>query len=1115
MAGFENGALYKSDDLSRQREGLGPKALSIFDEKEYHSIASKVYEIRELLNIDPNYKLTEAEQRLLIDLKHKIPAMRSREAARIRDAAASLRVSGLPKRDIALETERLLKETIRYKHIQDALRRHIDHIIRDNKERVSQSVEKTESAKLETERTEQKSSEEKFSPEEYRKNLETKIPSFGKLVKLTRVFGRTDVILGDDYKKRSPKDIEADLVSLRDARVELENEMINVAGEEKKEAQIRDFVLPGLKILESKIEDARAERTRSLNKYEIDAWEIDMRGAVEYRELFVIRGKVELAITKAASLNEGIRLYKLLREAQDKLNLLKKSRLVRLPESLQGEGEKFFETQATQTTLVLEKVGERVFDLWKTELETKPEFIALEKALVSARSPGGSVSDIELQEKEINDAIVAILPNAQWTSLLPDIPDVQTRAEGHVQSIIDLVDKKTKDPDGKERSIRDRLREAKNERITAATDVEKRRLQGIVDQIEQLDYKDDEDFAKRAKLSDLEKMKRDLYAVRDELRKKNISFIDVDPRYDKQEQRLHQFIERATVLEMSFADIVKRVKAARYDVYKASNLIGNITDPVERALIKRFQAFYYSSSETYSGGDKDKELEHRRLKVEIWAERYNDEHYGGQYVPAAAVTDSAGEDILYSSLKNRKLFRDDILAVIDNPRYAKSSREMLSHGIQVIAGEINPPGLKLSYGDLANTADGPKYFKDYLRVEFVNSGKLSEDQFEILWNLFVDFDLASVGLARTQKDTQTRSHNPGKKIDTEFLSYPLHVMSHMRNRYGNIDTAAQHLLIFTGEYPSEFVVTSRGRKYLWSGNEEIVDSTRVRTEEETRQLILAYMEAHMPLGGIKESVLTSGTDAEWNRPIFPDPYDFLTAEFDSTKTKGSFDATIGNTDLYLIGMEGWNRMLEMTIKSLSSGSLKLHDIFKDGGIYKQFVNEGIGKAKVVKGEHYKWFVPMLRYFVGRLSVAFDDDGLVVRRKELKEQLIEQLKTGTGLKIDEIKTDLDAFIKELEAGKNRQGPAWKGIPEILMPYDDHRRRNERIAYMRLWWRDKKKGKIPPPPVSGGLLPSPRAGVRGTFAVDPDVQAYYDAIEERIPLPQIIDRSSFNKDTSEKK
>jgi hypothetical protein len=89
--------------------------------------------------------------------------------------------------------------------------------------------------------------------------------------------------------------------------------------------------------------------------------------------------------------------------------------------------------------------------------------------------------------------------------------------------------------------------------------------------------------------------------------------------------------------------------------------------------------------------------------------------------------------------------------------------------------------------------------------------------------------------------------------------------------------------------------------------------------------------------------------------------------------------------------------------------------------------------------------------------------------------------------------------------------WKGVPDILIPYDDHRRRDQRIVYMKLWWADQVKGATPPPP------DPERIKDMGTFLQrDPRhavlIQTYYDAIEERIPLPTIVDRNAFTTDTS---
>lgn len=586
--------------------------------------------------------------------------------------------------------------------------------------------------------------------------------------------------------------------------------------------------------------------------------------------------------------------------------------------------------------------------------------------------------------------------------------------------------------------------------------------------------------------------------------------IEADQGFTRASERVRKAKEIKEIREMSFAEVVRIAKSKRYDVFKSESTIGSISDPYEREIIKKFQSWYYKPTESLTT-DVER-TEHRQLKVEMWAFRYTVEHDDGKYVPAANVTDAAGEDVLYSSMKNRALVREDVLAVTqDRSLPSGIVREMYQHAIDAIAGDIDTPGFKLDYGSLANNENGENLMQEYLKERYVETGRIPEAKFNVLWDIFVSFDLASIGLVRAQKGTKTRSHNPGKKVDTEFLSYPLHVMSHMRNRYGNVDTAAQHLLVFTGEYPDD---TNGKGEYLWAGNEHNLNGTHVRTEEETRKLVKAYMKAYMPLNGIEGHVLLSGTNAEWNQAVFPDHLDFLTAPISTPKLPVQPNVeiadTIGNLDLYRTAQDGWNRMLEMSIRSLDS-PLSLHDIFKDGGVYKQFVNDGIGKAKVVKGEHYRWFVPMLRYFVGRVSVAYGDQTNIGRRL-LKDQLVEQMKIATGLQIPEIQPEIDAFVNEIKSGVQykKWGPGWNGIPEMLIPYDDQARLQERIEYMKLWWRDRKKGASEPPTVSVGVS----SAMQLTAFRDPDIKLYYDAIYEREPLPQIIDRTAFNKDTSDK-
>lgn len=1018
MPGFENGALYGSEFLSKRREGLGlTEAGKIFDEKEYHSIASKVYELRVQLNTDPTYRLTPAEHKILLDLRARIPRLKEEEKKKIEERVTELKVSNASKEDVDAEEKKLRTEEQRYLRIQDALGRHIDHIIKDSADRAGK-VEVKPKIKSEAK------IEEKTDPEKFRKDLESKIKRYGELLfRTTKTFDRTKVELADGYASKNINDINDDLALLQEARIALESERINIAGDPAKEAQINDFILPGLKLLESKLEHIKSE----INK-------------------------------------------------------------------------KIIESQAEELKKRLE--------IWKEEIDERGEFKRLKKAMEEAKSLGDkNLTEIISLESEINSALAAMSPLNELTASLS--PELNEKGNEYLLEKINELDKKTENKDGKSRSLRDRLREAKADRMAAETEKQRHELQGAVSKIEKID---DKDFESKTLESFLE-LKTELYKIRDDLQKQNVAFTDVDSRFDKQEARLLEFIERAKIKEMEFPEIVEIIIAKNFDPFKNAAEQGSITDPYEREIIKRFQGIYFKATETIvekkddgsldESLTKEKQREHRRIKSKIWAYRYQDEHYGGQYVPAA------NPDNLYGKMTTRKLFRDDVLdGVINEKAYGQGPKEMLDYAVDLVADEIeliqkdeNGKTIKpYHYDSLKANPDGPAKLKQHLHDKFVDTGKVTDENFKILWDLYICFDLASISLAKLQKGTKTRAHNQGTSADGQaFRCYPMEVMSHKRNRYGNLDVAQQHLLVFMGEYPKN----KRDDKFIWAGNDELMNGRRVRTVEETQELIKLYMACYFPLRGIENQVFPGNSgDKAWSQSVFPDHLKFLTVS----------TGEIGNQEIYEVAQKGWDQMLEITIGDIG-GPLTLEKIFNtNDGLYTKFINSGMGLAKVIKGEHHKWFVPMLRYFVGRLSAEFKSDALVERR-ELKNRLVDQLKisVSSGLQIDKgnIDKEIDELITELESGKSNIVAATFGlmseIPEILRPWRHRMRRKERVAYMQAWYKDKT-GKQ-----AHGDISLWRVNPLG----DPDIRTMYNAIEEKIPLPKIIDRSAKSKDTSEKK
>lgn len=1099
--GFDKGILYKSEILAKQREALGlTDAAKIFGNEEYYSIAKKIYEIRVELN--NGLHLNEEKVRFLLAIQSSISNMREEEKKKIEERIAKLRVSGLSDEETKQDIDNLEQEKTRYQRIQDTLKRHISHIFKDNEalQRPSHKEEVRVEAKPEN-----------FDPEQYRDvELRKKVSSYDKLRKLTKVFGRKDVVLVHGYKLKNPDEVIADLSLLKQARIELENEQFDVAGEPAKVVQIKDVVLPGLKVLETELEQIRDSKIRESNQFK--RWLEAMELSVVYRNLqeTTTQAMEMVAVGKTPASAELISIHSRLETSLEAFKDAKLSDNTALTNNtLKEEASKLCEEEIEKGKRILEKVEERILDLWKIEIKNNLKFKALENAKTNALSPKSTISDVEAQEDAVNSALVALNPLSEWSAGLPN--GLQKTADRFVFDQINETEIKP---------IREKLQDRKRKLLETEMDVQKKALQDVVSEIEKLDFKDDKDFAEnpKAKMSYLLDLKTRLYAVRDELQKRKVAFVDVDSRFNKEEKRLKDFIERAEIRDLSFADLVEIIIDRNFDPFKTTAEQGSITDPYEREIIKKFQAIYFPTAtfkievKNPDGSLNQKKTEeakreHRKVKTRIWAYRYQDEHYGGQYVPAA------NPDHLYGKtgkMTTRKLFRDDILGgVMDEKAYGPGPKQMLEYAVNLVADEVEVTEVDASgktikpyhYDSLKGNPDGPAKLKAHLKEQFVDTGKVTEENFKILWDLYICFDLASVSLAKLQKGTKTRSHNTGTSADAQaFRCYPLEVMSHKRNRYGNLDVAQQHLLIFTGKYPKE----KKNSEYVWAGNKDLMNGSRVRTTDETQELVKLYIKAYFPLKGIQNTVLPGDAgNTEWSKCVFPDQFSFLTVPTDK----------IPNPELYEVAQSGWDQMLEMTIGDIG-GSLTIDRIFNtNDGLYTKFINSGMGLAKVITGEHHRWFVPMLRYFVGRLSAEFNSDELVDRR-ELRNRLVEQLKVSvsSGLQIDRggpVDQGISEFIKELEGGKSSLAARALGlmgeIPEILRPWKNRMRRNERIAYMQAWYEDKTGEK------AHGDISLWRLNPLG----DPDIKLMYDAIEERAPLPKIIDRSAKSKDTSEKK
>lgn len=492
MPGFENGVLFRSEILSKPREGLGlTQEAIIFDEKEYHSIATKVYEIRTHFNFSPDYRLSPEEENMLLALRNRIPKMKEEEKGKIAERLAILRASGKSQEDVALEERKLKKEEEVFLNIQDALKRHIDHLFRDSAQRAKATSIKEESKPEEA--VEKK--EEKFEPSEYRKELESKIQKYGDLVKkATKVFGRTEVILSDGYNTAFPKQIEQDIFLLQSARLELENEQINVAGDEKKVAQIRDFILPGLTVLEKKLEEKRIERLRETNKSTLNNWLNNLKQRTQFESLVDGRTKLERSTTSVYA--DLLNLYLDLTKHQLGFEALRASELARFTDvAVRAEAAKAFDEEARLTEELRKKTSKRLLELW---LDSSLEFNQLKAAITDAESPGSDVAPIEEQERVLADAVNKIGSVSSWTSGL--LPELREDAKKELDEKMASVER-----------VRKQLTEAKNSRVKEVGVEKKQALLKLITDILKLPKA--EELGRTLSKPELEAKDRDLDAA--------------------------------------------------------------------------------------------------------------------------------------------------------------------------------------------------------------------------------------------------------------------------------------------------------------------------------------------------------------------------------------------------------------------------------------------------------------------------------------------------------------------------------------------------------------------------------------------------------------------------
>lgn len=801
-----------------------------------------------------------------------------------------------------------------------------------------------------------------------------------------------------------------------------------------------------------------------------------------------------------------------------------------------------------------------------------------------AAAANGDETQLQVAENELTTA-AQVLEGAKITATADLIAENKQPAEGYIDTL-------RREEAARYDALNDRRRQLETQYAQSQLDQEKTTLIDAINEIERIDYAGDQVREPQlAVLDHLLGLESRVIDAREALLLRGQAIRNVDTRYDAQWKKLQDLIERARIRRMTLGELVEQIKARKLNPYISNTEIQHNPDPTIRLILNTFQN--YSPPEYATELEKAAEKADRtRAVIDMFASQFELGNASSEKMPSADTTKlydymdpknwGLTREIILSFTKDEQLSPDGTHTVGENVQ------RMLRYGIEVVGKrkgkggiyEPLPDELPFTYGELIKSSEGqasPKErLREFLHRKFVEEQQaLTERDFDIAWKLFYTFDLFGIGLAKRQKWTQTRAHNTHFKDDPNYGAYPFHIAAHKLNRYGSEANSLLWLTLFTGKYPDKWA-----RSGAQHGSASAPDADSLESHggvQGMQHLVQEFTNTFTPIDNLANSIYSEDElddfieekkreiasqrtdemretarhqgrnpnlvvpvqpdaivlDREearsmmWDQAVFPDHLEFLTKNL----AGGREIQSLAN---YMTAKRGWENVLDMTIGDLkgvsSPGHVTLDDLRSDSGPWEQFIAQGIGLAKLVDGNHKKWFVPLTRYFIARISEQFEPHGEdeLEGRKKLRDLLISRLRQAiadqeggiSGLGFEVLLAELETYDRSL--GLLRAvtgGEKWVVLPQILRPRKT--RTKERDHYVDLQFQHdhphlKEHARLKGLYDSGittRLMATAALAMSGYTAGD--VDEYYDLRDREQSIHRPANRKKNTDTTQEKK
>jgi hypothetical protein len=166
----------------------------------------------------------------------------------------------------------------------------------------------------------------------------------------------------------------------------------------------------------------------------------------------------------------------------------------------------------------------------------------------------------------------------------------------------------------------------------------------------------------------------------------------------------------------------------------------------------------------------------------------------------------------------------------------------------------------------------------------------------------------------------------------------------------------------------------------------------------------------------------------WDESAFPTKLEYLTGLPGETEENMQRGIKITPLGLFKTATDGWEKLerfiaAELPTKDINGvHGISFDAVFGEKGLWDEFVNNGLGLAKLTPGNHKKWFVPMFLNFIGRISSLYVPElgkDVLSERERFMNTLIERIETS---------------IADKEGGLN----GLQGFPELLEKLEHERR-----------------------------------------------------------------------------